>query len=62
MTYAGDISPTDTFAALQADPQAVLVDVAAQDAASPDDRAEAGVHGPDRAALAADSASSTPPR
>ena len=27
MTYAGDISPTDTFAALQADPQAVLVDV-----------------------------------
>ena len=27
MTYAGYISPTDTFAALQADPQAVLVDV-----------------------------------
>ena len=27
MTYAGDISPTDTFAALQADPKAVLVDV-----------------------------------
>ena len=27
MTYAGDISPTDTFAALQADPRAVLVDV-----------------------------------
>ena len=27
MTYAGDISPTDTFAALRADPEAVLVDV-----------------------------------
>lgn len=27
MTYAGDISPIDTFAALTADPRAVLVDV-----------------------------------
>lgn len=27
MSYAGDVSPTDTYAALQADPSAVLVDV-----------------------------------
>ncbi|MBK8468888.1 MAG: rhodanese-like domain-containing protein [Candidatus Phosphoribacter sp.] len=27
MTYAGDVTPTDTYAALAADPDAVLVDV-----------------------------------
>ena len=27
MTYAGDVDPTSAFAALQADPDAVLVDV-----------------------------------